>query len=153
MEYKEGALHMIDQRKLPHTFEIFVAKTCQEVDFAIRDMVVRGAPAIGAAAGYGAALAAKENQHEEKSVFLTRMTESLEKLNKSRPTAVNLMWAVKRMGKLIEMNTQLSVEDLADLILEEAHTIVREDQAINLAMGNAKIIKNHNFWGILEITS
>lgn len=136
MEYKEDALHMIDQRKLPHTFEIFIAKTCQEVDFAIRDMVVRGAPAIGAAAGYGAALAAKENQQEEKCVFLTRMEESLGMLNRSRPTAVNLMWAVKRMRKLIEKKAQLPVKHLADLILEEAHAIVREDKAINLAMGN-----------------
>lgn len=136
MEYKEDALHMIDQRKLPHTYEIFIAKNCNEVDFAIRDMVVRGAPAIGAAAGYGAALAAKTFQHEEKNVFLLKMEESLEKLNKSRPTAVNLMWAVKRMRKLIEMKVELPVKHLADLILEEAHTIVREDQVINLAMGN-----------------
>ncbi len=136
MEYKEDALHMIDQRKLPHTYEIFIAKTCQEVDFAIRDMVVRGAPAIGAAAGYGAALAAKSYQHEEKSEFLVKMNESLDKLNTSRPTAVNLMWAVKRMRKLIETHHKLSVKSLAELVLKEAHTIVREDQAINLAMGS-----------------
>lgn len=135
MEYKDNALHMIDQRKLPHTYEIFVARTYQEVDFAIKDMVVRGAPAIGAAAAYGAALAAKAYENEEMSVFLSHMNESLEQLNQSRPTAVNLMWAVKRMKKLIQKHQDLTTKELAHRVLEEAHTIVTEDQAINLAMG------------------
>lgn len=135
MEYKDNALHMIDQRKLPHTYEIFVANTYQEVDFAIKDMVVRGAPAIGAAAGYGAALAAKAYENEETSVFLSKMEESLDRLNRSRPTAVNLMWAVKRMKKLIQAHQDLPTKELAQRVLEEAHAIVTEDQAINLAMG------------------
>lgn len=135
LEYKEGALHMIDQRKLPHTYEIFVAKTWEEVEFAIRDMVVRGAPAIGAAAGYGAALAAQALGQQEKSVFLESIEYSLTVLNKSRPTAVNLMWAVKRMRQIIQDNTDLTTQDLAARILEEAHAIVSEDKEINLAMG------------------
>lgn len=72
MEYKDHALHMIDQRKLPHTYEIFVAANYEEVDFAIKDMVVRGAPAIGAAAGYGAALAARAFMDETKMYSLKR---------------------------------------------------------------------------------
>lgn len=135
MEYKDHALHMIDQRKLPHTYEIFVAANYEEVDFAIKDMVVRGAPAIGAAAGYGAALAARAFMDETKDVFFKKMEESLEQLNRSRPTAVNLMWAINRMKKLIQAHRDLNTKELVQLILEEAHAIVREDQAINLAMG------------------
>lgn len=136
MEYKNDALHMIDQRKLPRSCEIFVAKTYQEVNFAIQDMIVRGAPAIGAAAAYGAALAAREFSGEQQDVFLKRMDESLEVLNRSRPTAVNLMWAVKRIRKVIADHMMLTPVEMAERILQEAHAVVEEDQAINLAMGD-----------------
>ncbi|WP_283410631.1 S-methyl-5-thioribose-1-phosphate isomerase [Anoxynatronum buryatiense] len=136
LEYKQGELHMIDQRKLPQVFEMFVCKTWKEVDFAIQDMVVRGAPAIGAAAAYGAALAAREYEQESKDVFLSKMEESLAALNESRPTAVNLMWAVKRMRNLLDRHQQENVEQLVERIEAEAHAVVAADQAINIAMGN-----------------
>ena len=60
IEFKDDVLHLIDQRKLPISYEIFQCKTYEDVDFAIKDMVVRGAPAIGVAAAYGVVLAAKE---------------------------------------------------------------------------------------------
>ncbi|MEN1759876.1 S-methyl-5-thioribose-1-phosphate isomerase [Anoxynatronum sibiricum] len=136
LEYKQGELHMIDQRKLPQVFEMFICKTWKEVDFAIQDMVVRGAPAIGAAAAYGAALAAREYEQEPKAVFLSKMEESLAALNESRPTAVNLMWAVKRMRNLLDRHQQENVEQLVERIEAEAHAVVAADQAINIAMGN-----------------
>ena len=136
LEYRNDALHMIDQRKLPQVYEIFIATTYREVDFAIQNMVVRGAPAIGAAAAYGAALAAREFAGEERGAFLKKMDESLDLLNQSRPTAVNLMWAVNRMRTLIAENQMLPVPELAARILREAHAVVEEDKAINLAMGN-----------------
>jgi len=136
LEYKQGELRMIDQRKLPQVLEIFVCKTWKEVDFAIQDMVVRGAPAIGAAAAYGAALAAREYEEESTTVFLSKMEEALTALNESRPTAVNLMWAVKRMRNLLAEHRHESVEQLVARIEAAAHEVVAADQAINLAMGD-----------------
>ncbi|OPL08573.1 MAG: methylthioribose-1-phosphate isomerase [delta proteobacterium ML8_F1] len=136
LRYEDGSLVMIDQRKLPLEEVDFVARTYREVDFAIKDMVIRGAPAIGAAAAYGVALAAKEFEALEKEDFLEKLEESLGVLNRSRPTAVNLMWAVKRMRRLIESNRHLAVRELSELILAEAHAITAEDREINLAMGN-----------------
>ena len=102
LEFKEDILYLIDQRKLPIEYEIFECKTYKEVDFAIQDMVVRGAPAIGAAAAYGVVLAAKEFISDNKKIFLEKMDKALNELNQSRPTAVNLMWAINRMRDLIE---------------------------------------------------
>ena len=80
--YDGQGLHFIDQRKLPYSFEIFPAKTVKDVAYAIKEMVVRGAPAIGAAAAYGMALGHKEPQH------------AAEHLRKTRPTAYDLFYAI-----------------------------------------------------------
>ena len=69
LEFKDDILYLIDQRKLPTEYEIFQCKTYKEVDFAIQDMVVRGAPAIGATAAYGVVLAAKEFINEDKDIL------------------------------------------------------------------------------------
>lgn len=134
IEYKEGILYLIDQRKLPMSHVTFECKTYQDVDYAIRDMVVRGAPAIGAAAAYGAVLAAKEFINESKEVFLIKMETALEALNCSRPTAVNLMWAVKRMRTVIEKYRESTVNDIYKKINEEADIILTDDIATNKAM-------------------
>ncbi len=135
IEFKDDVLYLIDQRKLPITYEIFECKTYKEVDFAIKDMVVRGAPAIGATAAYGVVLAAKEFLNENKESFLENMEEALEVLNKSRPTAVNLMWAIKRMRNLIEENKELSVNEIYEKIRTEADSIFNEDIETNKKMG------------------
>ena len=100
IEFKDDVLYLIDQRKLPIAYEIFQCKDYRDVDFAIKDMVVRGAPAIGATAAYGVVLAAKEFLNEAKEVFFSKMDEALDVLNNSRPTAVNLMWAIGKMRGL-----------------------------------------------------
>ena len=81
IEFKDDILYLIDQRKLPIAYEIFQCKDYRDVDFAIKDMVVRGAPAIGATAAYGVVLAAKEFLNEEKEVFLSKMDQALNILN------------------------------------------------------------------------
>lgn len=134
IEFKDGILYLIDQRKLPTTYEIFQCKNYKDVDFAIKDMVVRGAPAIGATAAYGVVLAAKEFIEEEKTTFLKKLDEALNVLNKSRPTAVNLMWAINRMKNLIEENKELEVEEIYGKILEEANNIYEEDIKTNKTM-------------------
>ncbi|MGO1470010.1 MAG: S-methyl-5-thioribose-1-phosphate isomerase [Tissierella sp.] len=134
IEFKDNILYLIDQRVLPVKTEFFACKDYKEVEFAIRDMVVRGAPAIGATAAYGVVLAANEFKNEEKDVFLKKMEEALDFLNRSRPTAVNLMWAIKRMKELIEENKDLANSEIAQKILKEAETIYNEDIETNKAM-------------------
>ena len=134
IEFKDDILYLIDQRKLPTEYEIFQCKDFRDVDFAIHDMVVRGAPAIGATAAYGAVLAAKEFINLDKYEFFLKMGEALEQLNNSRPTAVNLMWAINKMKVLIDDNKDLEVKEIYNKIKEEADNIFHEDIATNKAM-------------------
>ena len=134
MEFKDDILYLIDQRKLPTEYEIFQCKTYANVEFAIKDMVVRGAPAIGAAAAYGVVLAAREFVNEDREIFLKELYKAMDILNNSRPTAVNLMWAIKRMKNLIEESKNLNVEDICTKIKEEADRISDEDIETNKTM-------------------
>lgn len=134
IEYKDDILYLIDQRLLPVKTEFFKCKDYRDVEFAIRDMVVRGAPAIGATAAYGAVLAANEFIGEEKAIFLEKMDRALKLLNESRPTAINLMWAVKKMRDIIEANKDLEKEEIAKKILKEAEKIYNEDIETNKRM-------------------
>lgn len=125
---------MIDQRILPADFKYISYSTAADVADGIRNMVVRGAPAIGCAASYGVALAALELQDVNDDEFAKGMGEAFEVLAQSRPTAVNLFWAIDRM-KSVMNNAQGSVKEIANILLEEAHDIKREDIEINRAMG------------------
>lgn len=135
LEFKDEKLFLVDQRKLPNSYEIFVCETYKDVDFAIKDMVVRGAPAIGASGAYGVVLGAKEFKSLDKDSFITKMKEVLEVLNVSRPTAVNLMWGIKRMRSVLEDNIELSPEEIYEKLKEEGNKIAKEDVEINKAMG------------------
>lgn len=135
IEFKEDVLFLIDQRKLPINYEIFECRTYEDVYFAIKDMVVRGAPAIGATAAYGAVLAAKEFLDNSKEDFLANMDKALGRLNQSRPTAVNLMWAIDRMRKVIEENKDLMLEDIYTRLKDEADRIFKEDIETNKKIG------------------
>jgi methylthioribose-1-phosphate isomerase len=107
--FENGALHLLDQRGLPARAEIVTARTAAEVARAIREMVVRGAPAIGCAAAYGLALAKLSGEEFEAA----RAT-----LLASRPTAVNLRWALERLAR-IEPRTFDALKAEADRVLEE----------------------------------
>lgn len=134
IEFKGDILYLIDQRKLPTEYEIFKCKNFKDVSFAISDMVVRGAPAIGATAAFGVVLAAKEFLNLDKEKFFEEMEEALKQLNNSRPTAVNLMWAIGKMRDLIEANKNKEVEIIYEKIKEEASKIFNEDIETNKAM-------------------
>ncbi|WP_154441410.1 S-methyl-5-thioribose-1-phosphate isomerase [Tissierella pigra] len=143
IEFKDDILYLIDQRKLPGIYEIFQCNDYKEIEFAIRDMVVRGAPAIGATAAYGVVLAAKEFLKEDE--FFKKMEEALVFLGNSRPTAVNLMWAIKRMRVLIESNKNIPLDELYKRIKKEADNILDEDIETNKVMakyGNEVIKEN-----------
>ncbi|MFW5873102.1 MAG: S-methyl-5-thioribose-1-phosphate isomerase [Bacillota bacterium] len=127
-------LILLDQRKLPGKIEFFEANDYQEVAFAISDMVVRGAPAIGATGAYGVFLAALEYDDLSENEFVNQMKEAIEYLNKARPTAVNLSWATKRMFNIIKKNSRQDRKALIRLLEQEANNIAREDVEINKTM-------------------
>ncbi len=128
LTFKDATLTLIDQRLLPTQVRYVACKTYQEVEFAIRDMIVRGAPAIGAAAAYGVYLALK--QHEEEAAFKNACTI----LSSARPTAVNLHWAIERMLKVHEEKKQEGREALLKALLDEAGRIREEDIQTNKTM-------------------
>ena len=134
LEFIDEKLYLIDQRKLPEKVEIFLCETYKDVDFAIKDMIVRGAPAIGVSGVYGVVLGAKEFKHLDKETFLDKMEVVLNTLNKSRPTAVNLMWGIAKMKELIEKNKEKSTEEIYVLLKEEGDRIKEEDIDINRRM-------------------
>jgi methylthioribose-1-phosphate isomerase len=135
IEWENNRVLMIDQRKLPHTFEIISCKNHHEVAEAIKDMAIRGAPAIGAAAAYGMALAAKNIRTENMEDFLRGLEEARKELSMTRPTAVNLFWALDRINKIIE-EKGFSVEELQKNILSEAKKIAKQDIEVNFLIGN-----------------
>ncbi|MBS0194037.1 MAG: S-methyl-5-thioribose-1-phosphate isomerase [Proteobacteria bacterium] len=131
-------LELLDQRKLPLVVEHVVCADSDAVAAAIRDLVVRGAPAIGIAAAWGVVLAAQAlvRSHpdiDSGAAALAQLEPALERLREARPTAVNLMWAIARMRRAI---ADARVNWLPRL-LAEAEQIVSEDLAANHAMGLA----------------
>ncbi len=101
IEWHDGTVLMIDQRVLPLHYEIKSYTTYQGVAEAIHTMVIRGAPAIGAAAGFGMALAGLQSQATTRSDLRRDLEIAAEVLRQSRPTAVNLFWAIDRMLKTV----------------------------------------------------
>lgn len=138
LEFKNDALHLIDQRVLPTEYTTFVCHDYREIEFAIRDMVVRGAPAIGATAAYGVLLAAKELAPlfatKGPEVFRQRLGEACQFLDEARPTAVNLHWALERMLNLYDGSSWESTQEIIDGFKREADAIRAEDIETNKTM-------------------
>jgi len=126
---------MIDQRILPGRFEIVVCRTHQDVIAAISNMTVRGAPAIGAAAAFGLALAGCCSMAKNLPTLRSELKTASAELFASRPTAVNLGWALQRMQTVVDAPCA-SASDLKEKLLAEAKQIAEEDVATNLRMAN-----------------
>ena len=131
--WENNELKMIDQRILPARFEVVSYRAHKDVAFAITDMVVRGAPAIGAAAAFGLALAGFESASSSTEGLLADLVAASAVLKASRPTAVNLAWAVDRLMKAARSITG-SAEDLRAAVLAEAQKLADEDVEINKRM-------------------
>ena len=131
---KDQAVKIIDQTKLPHTFEVKNLKTVKDTITAIKTMEVRGAPLIGATAAYGIVLAIMESNDPEFTTI------SCENLIKSRPTAINLKWAVNRMLKKL---SGVNNNEILKIALEEAKLICEEDVKFceNIGLNGLKIIE------------
>ncbi|ADQ46201.1 translation initiation factor, aIF-2BI family [Caldicellulosiruptor kronotskyensis 2002] len=132
-EFENDKLIVLDQRKLPFEKEYFVCSTYQDVYVAIKDMIIRGAPLIGIVAAYGVVLGFKEII--EKDMESTKIYEVINILASSRPTAVNLFWALERMKKIFEEAKNLSQSQIYSLLLQEARKIEDEDKSINKKIG------------------
>jgi len=137
MRWRDKRLEMIDQRVLPAKFEYLAYDSAASVAEGIRSMVVRGAPAIGCAAAYGVALEALALANAGDAAFAAGMEQAFDILAASRPTAVNLFWALKRMRAVLLRHRQerVAAADLAGLLLAEAHEVLAEDIRINRSMG------------------
>ncbi|MGQ0524248.1 MAG: S-methyl-5-thioribose-1-phosphate isomerase [Betaproteobacteria bacterium] len=135
LRWREDRFELLDQRALPDRCIYLALDSAQAVADAIREMVVRGAPAIGCAAAYGIALEARRLKHCSNAEFTSGMARAFDTLAKSRPTAVNLFWALERMRtRLIAAQTEDATE-MAGTLLEEAHLISTEDVRLNRLMG------------------
>ncbi|BBE50507.1 Methylthioribose-1-phosphate isomerase [Ferriphaselus amnicola] len=135
LRWSHNQLEMIDQRILPAAFEYVSYDSASSVAEGIRSMVVRGAPAIGVAAAYGVALEALRLQSESMADFNIGMDAGFSTLAASRPTAVNLFWALARMRGVWESVAEQSSATVAQRLLAEAHEVLAEDIRINKAMG------------------
>jgi Predicted translation initiation factor 2B subunit, eIF-2B alpha/beta/delta family len=120
IEWKEDSVVMIDQRKLP-VEEVYVeCLTFEDVAQAIKEMVIRGAPAIGVAAAMGVALGAVKNRRKDKTEFLADLKEVASVISSTRPTAVNLFWAIRRMMGVVDENRDKGIDRIKARLVEEA---------------------------------
>jgi len=132
IEWSKEGIVILDQRKLPTRVNYLICKEPDCVISAIKTMVIRGAPAIGVAAAMGLALGAKQLDASTKEGFLDEFGKLCERFAASRPTAVNLFWAIKRMRTLAETSPFSQVKEI---LKNEAQKILAEDIQINRAMG------------------
>lgn len=135
LEWTDAGVRFLDQTKLP-TEETYVnCTTYQEVADVIRNMVVRGAPAIGVAAGMGVAVGVKNSSAATVNDLKRDLDQICDVIGKTRPTAVNLFWAIRRMQAKFETLRSRPVAQIKQVIVEEAQHMHAEDIAINQAMG------------------
>ncbi len=135
VEWDDGAVRMIDQRALPWKLELVRLETVEAVAESISNMTVRGAPAIGAAAAFGLALAACQSEALTIEGLIEDLRLQGDLLKRARPTAVNLAWAVDRLLEIAHSGEFQQVDDLREVLLRAAQQIADDDVAINRRMG------------------
>src|SRR5882757_3294809 len=135
LEWTDRGVRFIDQTKLPTEESYVNCTTYQEVADVIRNMVVRGAPAIGVAAGMGIALGVKNSKAESAGDLKRDFDQICDVIGKTRPTAVNLFWAIRRMQEKFEGIRIRPVPQIKQTLIEEAQRMHAEDIAANEAMG------------------
>ena len=149
LEWTDTGVRLIDQTKLPTEETYVVCKTYEEVADAIRTMIVRGAPAIGVAAAMGVALGVQDSRAKDHAALQTDFERICEVLASTRPTAVNLFWAIRRMrNKFEQLSTQPIVRIQQELV-GEARRMLVEDIAANEAMGRHGAVLLPSSGGVL----
>ncbi|UCG22941.1 MAG: S-methyl-5-thioribose-1-phosphate isomerase [Chloroflexota bacterium] len=134
-DYDRNSVKMIDQRLLPFELVIAEFEDYREVARSISEMYVRGAPAIGATAAFGMALAARQSRATDGKFLCADLLEASEILNAARPTAVNLSWATGRQLRLAQVRQEQAADTIRQDLLEEAQRIADDDVALNRRMG------------------
>jgi len=144
IEWHENTIRMIDQRLLPQRYEMLVCRDHHELANAIRDMAVRGAPAIGAAAAFGLALCAIRSEAKSPTQLLSELDDAACEIGATRPTAVNLFWALERMRRKAGLLAVRPVSEIAAKLVAEAQAIADEDVEMNRRMGRfgAELIRD-----------
>jgi methylthioribose-1-phosphate isomerase len=134
IEWHNGTVLTIDQSKLPHKAVILEMRSCDEVAEAIKTMKIRGAPLLGAAAAFSLALTACNSKAKNREELINELEKTAQILRKTRPTAVNLFWAIDRiLSKAKDFSG--SAEALPAFVVEEAQKIADEDAAANRSIG------------------
>lgn len=131
----QGRLHILDQTKLPHITEFIEIQTVEDTWDAIKQLKVRGAPAIGIATAYGLVLAVKDAPEDSFDSFYQVFKKNLDYLASSRPTAVNLFWALNRLDELVKQQETQPISDIKASLTREAHAIRNEDEELCRAIG------------------
>jgi methylthioribose-1-phosphate isomerase len=137
VEWRHGKLRILDQTKLPHRERYIEAADVEAVVDAIRNLAVRGAPLLGVAAGFGMALAAERSPARSPAGLLRDLDRAARALNESRPTAVNVAWAVERICKVARGAAGSGPKAIRAAVLEEAFRIAAEDERSCTAIGMA----------------
>src|SRR5437016_8955984 len=135
LEWTEEGVRFIDQTRLPLEESYVTCRNYQEVAVAIRDMIVRGAPAIGVAAAMGIALGVKQSQAKDVLGLRNDFDHICTVIGETRPTAVNLFWAIRRMTEKFDSVAGRPVEQIKNDLAREAQQMYLEDIAANQAMG------------------
>ncbi|UCE28651.1 MAG: S-methyl-5-thioribose-1-phosphate isomerase [Candidatus Bathyarchaeota archaeon] len=134
IEWRDGTLATLDQTKLPNENLILEMRECEEVAFAIKEMKMRGAPLIGVAAAYGLALTAYHSKAKTREDLIRQIEASAKILIETRPTAVNLFWAVERILRKARGTTG-DAETVTRVVVNEAQRMADEDVEANLKIG------------------
>lgn len=133
--WQDGKVFLIDQTRLPGEYSMVAISRSSDMAQAIKTMIVRGAPAIGVAAAYGMYLGATEIKTSDRTRFLEHLEKIADLLRQTRPTAVNLFWAISRMLKTAYEEIG-SIENITNSLLKTAQTIQAEDLATCQAIGD-----------------
>jgi methylthioribose-1-phosphate isomerase len=135
VEWTPEGVRLIDQTKLPTEETYFTCRNYQDVAMAIRDMIVRGAPAIGVTAAMGIALGVSQSSSASVTSLRAEFENICRIMGETRPTAVNLFWAIRRMEEKFDSLSGRSIEQIKSALVEEAQRMHVEDIAANEAMG------------------
>ena len=139
ISYDGGEVHIIDQTQLPLQKKSITLHTKEEMWDAIKQLKIRGAPAIGIAAAFGIYLGIKDFKGDNGEEFVVTLKEVCDYIGSSRPTAVNLFWAIDRVTALVKHNREKTVDKMKELILQEAVKMIEEDNRICRAIGEAGV--------------
>jgi methylthioribose-1-phosphate isomerase len=135
IEWRDGIVRILDQTRLPFEVEMVDCRNYQMVARCIKELKIRGAPAIGVAGAMGVALGAQAIQAKNFDDFYQHLLPICEDLASTRPTAVNLFWGINRMKRFVQENQTKTIPELKKLIVEEAQHILKEDIERNKAIG------------------